>query len=384
MTGALHIVAGVFALLAVCGLGYQVLAIVGARRYLRLRGTNQASFAPPISILKPLKGFDPDMYECFRSHCIQDYPREYEIVFGVNDARDEAVVAVERLRQEFPNRDISLVVCTEVLGTNRKVSNLAQMAAHSKYEHVIINDSDIRVPSDYLRRIAAPFADPQVGMVTALYRGVPHRGFWSKLEAVTIATDFAGGVLSALIVDGGLHFALGSTLAISKTALEKIGGLRPIVDHLADDYELGNRTSAAGMRVALADTVVETFLPEYTLSGMFEHQLRWARTIRDQRKWGYAGVLFTFGLAWAILAALVSGGAWWSLAVLGAVAAARFLGAYLLSARVVHDSISSRHLWMVPIRDLIGAIVWVASFAGNTVKWRGEEFQLKDGKLYRN
>lgn len=383
MTGALQIAAGVFALLAVCGLGYQVLAIVGARRYLHMRGAKQASFAPPISILKPLKGFDPEMYESFRSHCLQDYPREYEIIFGVNDASDEAIAAVERLREEFPQHAISLAVCTEVLGTNRKVSNLVQMAARAKYEYLVINDGDIRVPTDYLRRVAAPFADPQVGMVTALYRGVPHAGFWSKLEAVTISTDFAGGVLSALIVDGGLHFALGSTLAISKTVLEKIGGLRPIADHLADDYELGNRTAAAGLRVELADVVVETFLPAYSFGGMFEHQLRWARTIRDKRKWGYVGVLFTFGLAWAMLAAMVSAGAWWSLGVLGVVATARFFSAYLLSARVLRDQASARSLWMVPVRDFAGLLVWFASFAGDTVKWRGEEFRLKDGKLYR-
>jgi ceramide glucosyltransferase len=384
MTGALHVVAGVLALLAVCGLGYQVLAIIGARRYLGAREMKQASFAPPISILKPLKGFDPEMYECFRSHCLQDYPREYEIIFGVNDASDAAIVAVKRLQQEFPDRDISLIVCTEVLGTNRKVSNLVQMTGHAKYEHLVINDSDIRVPSDYLRKVAASFADPQVGMVTALYRGVPHPGLWSKLEAVTISTDFAGGVLSAVIVDGGLHFALGSTLAISKTALKKIGGLRPIANHLADDYELGSRTAAAGLRVVLADVVVETFLPEYTFREMFQHQLRWARTIRNKRKWGYAGVLFTFGLAWAILAVLISGGAEWALAVLALVALARFSGAFLLSARVLHDFVSVRNLWMVPVRDLIGVTVWVASFTGNTVNWRGEKFQLKDGKLYRS
>lgn len=381
MTGALHIAAGVFTLLAIGGLGYQLLAIFAALRYLRWRKSPEVALTPAISILKPLKGFDPEMYESFRSHCMQDYSGKVEIIFGVNDSCDPAVEAVAQLRQEFPNCDISLIVCADVLGTNRKISNLVQMSARAKYDHVVVNDSDIRVPEDYLRRVSAYFADPQVGMVTALYRGVPHSGIWSKLEAVTIATDFAGGVLSAMVVEGGLHFALGSTLAIRKEVLAKIGGFEGLCDYLADDYELGNRTSNVGYRVALADVVVETFLPAYGVRGMFDHQLRWARTIRDKRKAGYVGVLFTFGLVWATVAAVLAGGVWWSLSVLLAVAIARFTGAFLLCARVLRDRISLRNLWLVPLRDAIGVLVWLASFAGDTVDWRGERFRLHDGKL---
>jgi ceramide glucosyltransferase len=381
MTSALHIAAGVFTLLAIGGLGYQLLSIFAALRYLRSRARPNSTVTPAISILKPLKGVDPEIYESFRSHCLQDYSGKVEIIFGVNDSSDHAAEAVARLRQEFPNCDISLYVCADVLGTNRKVSNLVQMAARAKYDHLVVNDSDIRVPRDYLRSVSANFADPQVGMVTALYRGVPHRGTWSKLEAVTIATDFAGGVLSAIVVEGGLHFALGSTLAIRKNVLEKIGGLQGLCDYLADDYELGNRTAMSGYRVALADVVVETFLPAYNFRGMFDHQLRWARTIRDKRKAGYLGVLFTFGLVWAALGAVFAGGAWWSLSLLLAVAVARFTGAFLLSARVLCDRVSVRNLWLVPLRDAIGVAVWLASFAGDTVNWRGERFRLHDGKL---
>ena len=383
MTGALQIVAAVFSLLAVGGLAYQALAIVGAVRYLRSRRTVPTRFFPDISILKPLKGFDPGMYEGFRSHCMQDYPGEYEIVFGVNDDGDEAIAAVEQLRKEFPDRAISLIACPEVLGTNRKMSNLVKMAAQAKYEYLVINDSDIRVPPNYLSKVAAPFADPNVGMVTALYRGVPGRGFWSTMEAVTIATDFAGGVLSATVVEGGLKFAMGSTMAIAKPVLAKIGGLEPICDYLADDYELGNRTASAGYRVSLADAVVETHLPAYGFGEMFEHQLRWARTIRDKRHWGYMGVLFTFGLVWAAAAVAFSGGAWWAWVVLALSAGLRFTGAYLLCNDVLGDRISLRNLWIVPLRDAVGVLVWIACFAGNTVKWRGQEFRLRDGKLYR-
>lgn len=379
---ALHIAAAVFGVLAIGGFVFQILSIYSAVRFLH-RPSSPKSSAPPVSILKPLKGFDPGMYECFRSHCLQDYPAEYEIIFGVNDASDPAVVAVERLRRECPERQISLLVCSEILGTNRKVSNLVQMAAHAKYDILIVNDSDIQVPPDYLRRVTSPFADPQVGMVTALYRGVPERTFASNLEGLAIATDFAGGVLSALVVDGGLHFALGSTLAISRKALDKIGGFQPLADYLADDYELGVRTAAAGLRVELADVVVETHLHSYSFREMLQHQLRWARTIRDKRKAGYLGMVFTFGLVWAVVTAILSGGAWWGLITIVAVALARFVNAYVLAGPVLHDRHSLRNLWLVPVRDAIGVVVWLASFFGNTVVWRGERFRLSDGKLLK-
>lgn len=379
----LHIVAIVFAVLAVCGLGYIALSLVSARNFLQTRSGTVSGFTPPISILKPLKGMDPDMYESFRSHCLQDYPAPYEIIFGVNETTDEAVVAVERLRREFPHRDIQMIVCPEGNGTNRKVSNLAQLLPHAKYEFILINDSDIRVPANYLRRVSAEFSDENVGMVTALYRGVPHRTLWSTLEALTISTDFAGGVLSAMTVEGGLHFALGSTLAIRKGALQKIGGFEPLLNYLADDYELGHRTSRAGYRVVLSDIVVETFLQPYSFAEMFKHQLRWSRTVRDRRKADYVGLVFTFGLPWAIMAAILAPGAWWSVAILIAVLLGRFASGYVLSHSVLHDERSLRKLWLVPLRDVVGVLIWISSFFGNRIVWRGEEFRLKEGKLYR-
>ena len=274
------------------------------------------------------------MYESFRSHCLQDYP-QYEIIFGVNEASDEAVAEVERLQREFPQHEIRLVVCAEPMGSNRKVSNLAQMMKQAKYSHIVINDSDIRVARDYLRRIVAPMADAKTGMVTALYRAEAGRSLASRMEAVTIATDFAGGVLCAVELEGGLHFGLGSTLAFPRAAAEAIGGLEALLDYLADDHELGRMISEAGYEVVLCDVVVETFLPEYSFGAMFEHQLRWARTVRDLRKWGYVGVLLTFGLPWAMAAALCAGGAGWSLALLAAVAVARFASGYVLCGPIL-------------------------------------------------
>ncbi len=218
--------------------GYYSICLAGAARFLRDRGRTDRSVhsssppLPPVSILKPLKGPDPEMYESFRSHCLLDYP-EYELVFGVSEADDPAAELVRKLQAEFPQRAIQLVVCSANLGTNRKVSNLAQMLFSARYDHLIVNDSDIRVEPDYLRRVVAPLSDPEVGMVTCLYRGVPSRTLGSRLESVGISTDFSGGVLSAREIEKGIHFGLGSTLAFRQRDLQAIGGFEAVVDYLA-------------------------------------------------------------------------------------------------------------------------------------------------------
>src|SRR6266446_6081381 len=217
---------------------------------------------PPVSILKPLKGADPEMYESFRSHCLQDYP-EYEIIFGVGNLNDSAIETVKELQREFPDRRIQLVVSPKILGANVKVSNLAQMVAEARYDYLIVNDSDILVEPDYLRRVTAPLADLRVGMVTCLYRGVAGATLGSRLEALGISTDFCPSVLAARQLEG-IRFGLGSTLAFRRAELEKIGGFTSFVDYLADDYELGKRIAGLGLAVELSDVVVETYLPPYT------------------------------------------------------------------------------------------------------------------------
>jgi ceramide glucosyltransferase len=330
--------------------------------------------------LKPLRGVDPQMYESFRSHCIQSYP-EYEIIFGVSEPDDPAVAAVQRLIQEFPACKIRLVICPEVLGNNRKVSNLVQMAASARYDYLLINDSDIFVAPDYLQRVMAPFAQPEVGMVTCPYRGIAANTLGSRLESIGISTDFIAGVLVARQIEGGIHFGLGSTLAISRTALDAIGGLQPLVDYLADDFELGYRIANAGYEVMLADVVVETHLPAYSLRGFYEHQMRWARSTRDSRRLGYLGLIFTFGLPWAIFSVLLAPLAWWSWSALAVAALLRTAVAVKVGIGVVHDHTLWRSFWLLPLRDLAAFWIWFASFADNKVLWRGEVFLLKDGKI---
>ena len=366
--------------LALCGIGFYALCIWSARSYLQDSLKKHPVFTPPVSILKPLRGLDPHMYESFRSHCTQDYP-EFEIIFGVSEADDPAATAVQRLMAEYPGCRIRLVVCPEILGNNRKVSNLVQMLAHARYDHVLINDSDIYVPPDYLRRVMAPFARPNVGMVTCPYRGIPANTLGSKLESLGISTEFIPGVLVARQIENGIHFALGSTLAMSRTALDAIGGLSPLVDYLADDFQLGLRISQAGYEVVLADVVVETHLPPYTMAGFFQHQLRWARSTRDSRRKGYVGLLLTFGLPWAMLAVLLAPDVWWSWTVLALAALLRVAVALQVGLGVVHDRGVLRHMWLLSLRDVAAFWVWFLSFGDNKVHWRGEIFILEKGRI---
>ena len=378
------IVASVTTILTFAGFFYFIAALWSARAFMRRRGSS-ADSSPGVSILKPVKGLDPEMYEAFASHCRQDYGGEYEILFGASSLDDPAVPAVERLQAEFPERSIRLVLCPERLGLNGKVSNVAQMAAQARYDCMIVNDSDIRVSPHYLKRIMRVFATPQkgkaVGLVTAPYRGRAHGTLGSKLEALGIATDFFAGVLVSLKLDGEIRFGLGSTLAISREALDAVGGFEPLADALADDYELGLRVAKAGFAVYLSREVVETSVPPYDLQGYFAHQLRWARGIRDSRKLGYFGLIFTFGLPWAIFNVLASGLSLDSFALLSMACLGRVSLALAVGVGILGDRQVLRDLWLLPLRDLAALWVWVWSFASDTVTWRGQEFVLEGGTL---
>jgi len=368
-------------ILALCGLGFYLVALWSARAFVRRKRLDTVFFHPPVSILKPLKGFDHDMYASFASHCRQQYAGDYELLFGVSSMDDPSVVAIEQLKAEFPEHAIRLILCPEVLGANGKVSNLTQMVPHARYSHILINDSDIKVSPRYLEGVMSPFQDASVGMVTALYHGRAHGTPGSKMEALGIATDFTAGVLTARKLEGGIRFGLGSTLAMSREALDAIGGLAPLVDYLADDYELGARIAAKGYRVELSDEVVETTVPAYSFRQFLDHQLRWARGMRDARKRGYAGVIFTFGLPWAVLNLITAGGSLSSIALLSLVFAARVTLALAIGVGLLRDMQVLRDLWLLLPRDMVALGVWVWSYAGNTVTWRGQTFALKNGQL---
>jgi len=400
----------VAALLTVCGIAYGVLALLGAKAFERSsRVVIESEFAPGVSVLKPLKGLDPRMYAGFVSHCLQNYVGEFEILFGVSSVEDEAVGAVARLRVEYPGVKIRLVECPLRLGTNGKVSTLAQMLPEAAYEMVVVNDSDILVSPGYLGRVVAGFgvggaaADKQVpfeddnkkgksngkgtgapvGLVTVPYVGTALGGVWSRLEALGISTDFMPGVLTARKLEGGIRFGLGSTLATTKTALAVIGGFAGLVDQLGDDYEMGARMVAAGYRVELVKEVVATTVPAYSLRGFCEHQLRWARSTRDSRRAGYFGLAVTYVLPWALTVVIASGFSLWSFSLLSLALLVRVSVALTVGVGILRDGQVLRDIWLLPLRDCFGLFFWAWSYASDVVVWRGERFRLRNGRLER-
>jgi len=378
----------VAALGTLSSLGFYLLSGWGIASFLKSRRTRRASTEfhesalPPVSILKPLKGMDPKIWEAFCSHCEQDY-LEFQLIFGVSDPNDPAIELVRKLQEKYPNRQIDLLVCQRDLGTNRKLSTLAQMVPAARHEILLVNDSDIRVAPDYLRRVIAPLGDSAVGMVTCLYRGIAAPTLGSRLEALGISTDFVPGVLSARLIEKGLHFGLGSTLAFRRSDLQAIGGFEAVVNYLADDYELGNRVAALGKRVELSEVVVDTFLPAYSLRQFFDHQLRWARSVRGARSWSYVGLVLTFGLPWALVAVVAARGATWAWALFAVTVAARFAVGLTSALAVLGDTQALRDLFLLPVRDLIAPVVWAMGLVGNRIFWRGEVFYLKKGRLER-
>jgi len=379
--------------LAVAGIGYYLAAIVAARAFLPARRAPLVAFAPGVSILKSLKGLDPGMLDAFRSHCRQNYAGEFELLFGVSSLDDPAVAAVRELQSEFPDRAIRLIECPARLGTNGKVSTLVQLAPHAGHAFLLVNDSDITVSPHYLERVLAHFAPTQarphhqsprtVGLVTALYRGRAHGTLGSRLESLGIATDFMPSVLVARMLEGGLRYGLGSTLAVSREALQTIGGFEALVDHLADDYELGERVFKAGYSVALSAEVVETSVPAYNWRGFCDHQLRWLRTVRDARPGGYTGLVFTNGFTLALLNLLASGVSPISLWIFAMAFFLRLSLAMTVGAEVLGDHQVLPALWLLPLRDVVAMGLWIAGFAGNTIVWRGERFEVQGGKLHR-
>ncbi len=377
-----------------CGIGYSLLALWGLRRF--RRDARQLAVAVPtegalgISILKPLRGTDPRQYAGFASHCQQRYPGPFEIIFGVASLEDPAVEAVGRLRVEFPEVSIRVIECAERLGTNGKISTLAQMLPHAQFEHVLVNDSDILVSPDYLARVMAPFAlglsageGKPLGLVTVPYIGQAEGTVWSRLEALGVSTDFIPGVLAARALEGGLRFGLGSTLATTRSALAAIGGFEALVDQLADDYELGVRLFRAGYRVELVPEVVATSVPAYSFRGFVDHQLRWSRSTRDSRRAGYLGLLFTYVLPWSFATMLASGLSLWSVSLFSVALLVRMLVALNVGVGFLRDGQVLRDIVLLPVRDLFGLVFWAWSYASDVVVWRGERFRLRRGVLER-
>ncbi len=367
-------------LVAIGPLVYYLLAsIAGWRFFSRERGRQIPEFTPPVSILKAVRGTDFATFENYASFCRQNYP-EYEIIFALNDAEDSAAPIIQRLIEEFPDQKIRVLVGAENLGANRKVNKLARMSQEARYEILALSDGDVRVSPNYLREVVAPFASKQISAVTSFYAGIAQPNLGAELEAIGAASDFFAGVLMANWLEG-IHFALGASIVTTKTWLAKIGGFASIADMLADDYELGNRIAGAGGTVLLSREIVWTMYPAQTFHGFWDHQTRWARTVRLCRPASYFGLIFTHGLPWAVLAFLVAPTTLVGASFLAAYLLLRLLVAWTVGVWGVRDDTVRRKPWLIPLRDAANVIVWIAGLFGDRVVWGGVQYVVHRGRM---
>lgn len=367
---------GIGLVLGVAAMSYTLLA-VRARRWRPRSPRSLPRSVPPTTILKPLCGAEPGLYERLRSFCQQSCA-ELQIVCGVSDADDPALEVVRRLQTEFPALTLEVAVDPTVHGTSRKVSNLINMLPLARHEMLVIADSDVGVGPDYLQRVIAPLLDEGVGVVTCLYRANPAPGLWSLLGAMFVNEWFMPAVRVAARW-GSRGFVSGATIAVRRTALGRIGGFAAIADQLADDYRLGELTRRAGMRTVLCDVEVETAVSEATLADLLQHELRWLRTIRTVQPLGYALAGVTFGVPVAILASLLAGGSAWSLAILAITATARFV----LDSKPRQARPFASQLWLLALNDLLTFSLWCWSFATRRVQWRRLRYRVgRDGTAY--
>ncbi len=370
-----------FSILCLPALCYYLGAIYGAVNFFSHPQSRQpeSPFQPPLTVLKPICGLDEETYENFASLCLQDYP-EYQIVFGVQDPNDPCIAVVHQIAQDFPHRDIQLVIDERTIGTNLKVSNLDNALAAAKHPLLVLADSDVRVDPYYLQSLIRPLQDPQVGAVTCLYRPVT-QGWVANLEGIGISTDYLASVLVARQVQR-IDFALGPTIALRREVLEGFGGFAAIADCLADDYQIGYLTVQSGYQVVLCDYVIDHVISTRSLPDLFRRQVRWALCTRVSRPWGYLGLWFTHGLASSLVYLVWSGGSLMGWLGAGLIWSVRLVMAWVMGAWGLKDPKVRRLLWLVPLWDLIGFGIWCYCLVGNRIKWRGRHWQLtRGGKL---
>ena len=341
-----------------------------------------AAFHPDVTILKPVCGNDGNLYENLATFCRQDYPN-FQIIFSVRD-QDTGISIIEQIIHDFPELDIQLVVCDRIIGTNLKVSNLANAAVYAKHSILVLADSDVRVGSDYLMRIIQPFQNQNVGVVTCLYRSSA-QGWVTIIEALRQTTEFSTGVLVSNKLEGGIKYAFGQTIVIRKQVLTAIGGLEAIADYLADDFQLGYLPAQAGYRVLLSDYIVEHELNTSNLFDAIKQQIRWACCIRVSRSWGYLGLIFTYGIPTSLLLVAFTGGSILSWVVLLVTWVTRLVMAWVVGVTCLKDPLVRKYLWFVPLGDLFSFIIWCYCLVGNKIEWRGQKLKLaKDGKMIAN
>jgi ceramide glucosyltransferase len=372
----------VFLVIAAIPFIYYALAIFSSLRFFlatRAGADKADEFVPPVSNLKPVRGLDPEAYENFASFCRQDYP-DYEILFCVGDTSDPVFPVLQRLVRDFPERQIRIVIGSGRNATNDKVAKLARLVEEASHEHLVISDSDVRVAPDYLRKVIAPLANPKTGAVTCFYVPIEESTWVQRLQDVGMVSDFYPGILVAKQLDG-VKFALGPTIATTRTRLQAFGGYASIENRPADDLLVGRLIAEQGYDVDLLPYTISTVADYQSLNELFHKRLRWITVMRHMRPWGHFGLIFTLGLPWALLAVAL---------VPTPGIAASYLGGYLIVRAVLTLLVGSwglrqpgiwKKLALIPLWDGMASLIWLTSFTRKTIRWRGRDYLMRDGNL---
>ena len=358
---------------------YYVIALYSSWHYFHAAPpVPNRSFTPPISNLKPMRGVDPDAYENLASFCRQDYP-DYELVLCVDEDDEVVMPLVERLRRDFPGRTIRVLYGSGRVATNDKVAKLARLVSEAEHEVVVISDSDVRVGPDYLRTVVAPLANPKIGAVTCFYVPAGVRTLTDRLQEVGMMSDFYAGILVAWQLDG-VKFALGPTIATTRSRLAGFGGYQKIENRPADDLLVGRLIAEQGYKVELLRYCVSTVPDYHSLSDLLHKRLRWIVVMRHMRPWGHLGLLLTQGLPWSLAAIAVHPTAAVAIGYFGVYMTLRAAMTWLIGAHGLKQSVWSK-LALIPVWDGLAFFIWLTSFVRRSVRWRGADYYIRDGEL---
>jgi ceramide glucosyltransferase len=359
---------------------YYLLALYSSfRLFRRERPRGDKGFTPPVSILKPVRGIDPEAYENFASFCRQEYP-EYEVLFCVGTDDEQAISAIGRLQRDFPDVQIRLLLGRQRSAVNDKVAKLARLVAEAKYEHLAISDSDVRVRPDYLRQVMAPLADPKVGGVTCFYGSIQDDTFADRLQTVGMFSDFYAGIIVARQLDG-VKFALGQTIVTTRSRIAGFGGYQQLENRPGDDLLVGRSIVEQGYEVKLLPYTVGTVSDYKSIWDLLQKRLRWIVVMRHMRPWGHLGLLLTQGLPWSIAAVAIHPTPGTALGYFGAYVALRVATTWTIGVWGLRRMGLMRQQALIPVWDAVAFLLWVASFLRNSVRWRGGDYYIRDGQL---
>jgi len=361
---------------------YYLIALFSSWQFFRRTGPRSVAnhnFTPPVSNLKPIRGLDPDAYENFASFCKQDYP-DYEVLFCVGNEDDPVLPVLQKLAHDFPERRIRVLFGSGGRGSNDKVVKLARLVSEAQHEVVVISDSDVRVRPDYLRTVVAPLAGPKVGAVTCFYAPIEDKTLTDSLQTIGMFSDFYAGILVARQLDG-VKFALGPTIATTRTRLAGFGGYQAIDNRPADDLLVGRLIAEQGYQVELLPYTISTVADYGSLRDLFHKRLRWIVVMRHMRPWGHLGLLLTQGLPWSLAAIAIHPSAGVALGYLGAYLGLRLAMTWMVGIWGLKQNSLWKKLGLIPVWDGLAFLIWLTSFARNSIRWRDGEYYIRDGRL---